>query len=94
MGAIPTEASTFFDSTRRWSNSKTSVFQTENAGAAPYLDEIERTLKFSTTGSVAGIFVESVQGYGGIIRMPRGYMSGAAERVRAAGGLYIADEAF
>ena len=64
----------------------------ENAGAAPYLDEIERTLQFATTGRVAGIFVESVQGYGGIIKMPAGYMSGAAERVRAAGGLYIADE--
>ena len=46
----------------------------------------------STTGRVAGIFVESVQGYGGIVEMPKGYMSGAAERVRAAGGLYVADE--
>ena len=33
-----------------------------------------------------------MQGYGGIIEMPKGYMSGAAERIRAAGGLYIADE--
>jgi alanine-glyoxylate transaminase/(R)-3-amino-2-methylpropionate-pyruvate transaminase len=41
---------------------------------------------------VAGIFVESVQGYGGIVEMPKGYMAGAAERVRAAGGLYVADE--
>ncbi len=64
----------------------------ENAGAAPYLDEIERTIHTATPGRVAGIFVESVQGYGGIIEMPPGYMSGAAERVRAAGGLYIADE--
>ena len=64
----------------------------ENAGAAPYLDEIERTIHAATTGKVAGIFVESVQGYGGIVEMPPGYMTGAAERVRAAGGLYIADE--
>ncbi|WP_166418278.1 aspartate aminotransferase family protein [Cochlodiniinecator piscidefendens] len=64
----------------------------EQAGAAPYLDEIDRTIGSATTGQVAGIFVESVQGYGGIIEMPAGYMSGAAERVRAAGGLYIADE--
>ena len=61
-------------------------------GAEPYLDEIERVIATSTTGKVAGIFVESVQGYGGIVEMPRGYMSGAAERVRAAGGLYVADE--
>lgn len=64
----------------------------EDAGAAPYLDEIERALKFESSGRVAGIIVESVQGYGGIIAMPPDYMSGAAERVRAAGGLYIADE--
>ncbi len=64
----------------------------ENAGAAPYLNEIEQALTFETSGRVAGIIVESVQGYGGIIEMPPGYMSGAAERVRAAGGLYIADE--
>lgn len=61
-------------------------------GVEPYLDEIERTIGCATTGQVAGIFVESVQGYGGIVEMPAGYMSGAAERVRAAGGLYIADE--
>jgi alanine-glyoxylate transaminase/(R)-3-amino-2-methylpropionate-pyruvate transaminase len=64
----------------------------QGAGAAPYLDEIERVIGSATTGRIAGILVESVQGYGGIIEMPAGYMSGAAERVRAAGGLYIADE--
>lgn len=62
------------------------------AGAQPYLDEIDRVIVSATAGQVAGILVESVQGYGGIIEMPPGYMSGAAERVRAAGGLYIADE--
>ncbi len=61
-------------------------------GTQPYLEEIDRTIASATSGQVAGIFVESVQGYGGIIAMPPGYMSGAADRVRAAGGLYIADE--
>ena len=61
-------------------------------GTQPYLDEIERTISSATNGHLAGMIVESVQGYGGIIQMPPGYMSGAAERVRAAGGLYIADE--
>nr|WP_217351695.1 aspartate aminotransferase family protein [Ruegeria sp. HKCCD8929] len=64
----------------------------ENAGAGPYLDEIDRTIHAATSGQVAGIIIESVQGYGGIIEMPKGYMSGAAERVRARGGLLIADE--
>ena len=61
-------------------------------GTQPYLDEIDRTIATATTGKLAGMIVESVQGYGGIVEMPQGYMSGAAERVRAAGGLYIADE--
>lgn len=61
-------------------------------GTEPYLEEIDRTIASATSGKVAGMLVESVQGYGGIIEMPPGYMSGAAERVRAAGGLYIADE--
>ncbi|MEM9043605.1 MAG: aspartate aminotransferase family protein [Pseudomonadota bacterium] len=62
------------------------------AGTEPYLDEIDRTIATATSGRVAGIFIESIQGYGGIIEMPPGYLTGAAERVRAAGGLYIADE--
>ncbi|MFZ1467859.1 MAG: aspartate aminotransferase family protein [Paracoccaceae bacterium] len=61
-------------------------------GTDPYLDEIDRTIQTATTGRVAGMIIESVQGYGGIIEMPPGYLKGAAERVRAAGGLYIADE--
>ncbi|KAG1700433.1 Alanine--glyoxylate aminotransferase 2 1, mitochondrial [Nymphon striatum] len=36
----------------------------------PYLDEIESTIASATTGKIAGMFVESVQGYGGIIEMP------------------------
>lgn len=64
----------------------------ENAGAAPYLDEIERTIATATCGRIAGMLVEPVQGYGGVVEMPPGYMAGAAERVRAAGGLFIADE--
>lgn len=60
--------------------------------ALPYLDEIERVIQSATTGRVAGMVIESVQGYGGVVPMPEGYLSGAAERVRAAGGVYIADE--
>jgi len=62
------------------------------ATTQPYLDEIDRTIQTATTGRIAGMFIEPVQGYGGIIAMPPGYLSGAAERVRAAGGLYIVDE--
>jgi len=61
-------------------------------GVDPYLDDIERTIQTSTTGNLAGIIIEPVQGYGGIVEMPVGYISGAAERVRARGGLLIIDE--
>ena len=61
-------------------------------GTEPYLDEIDRVIASATSGRVAGMLVESVQGYGGIIEMPPGYMSGAAARVRSVGGLYIVDE--
>lgn len=62
------------------------------AGAQPYLDELDRVICCTTSGRLAGMFIEPVQGYGGIVVMPDGYIKGAAERVRAAGGLLIVDE--
>jgi alanine-glyoxylate transaminase/(R)-3-amino-2-methylpropionate-pyruvate transaminase len=61
-------------------------------GTDPYLDEIDRTISYTTSGALAAMFIEPVQGYGGIIQMPPGYLKGAAEKVRAAGGLLIMDE--
>lgn len=61
-------------------------------GTDPYLDEIDRSIAYSTCGKLAAMLIEPVQGYGGIIPMPPGYMKGAAERVRAADGLLIVDE--
>ena len=60
--------------------------------AGPYLDELDRTLHTNTCGAVAGLIAEPIQGYGGIVELPQGYLRGAAERVRAAGGLLIVDE--
>ena len=57
-----------------------------------YLDALDQTIKSGTSGKLAGMIIEPVQGYGGIIQMPAGYMKGAFERVRACGGLAIADE--
>lgn len=62
------------------------------AGVDPYLDEIDRTIATATSGRLAGMIVEPLQGYGGIVAMPPGYIKGAFERVRAAGGLGIIDE--
>ncbi len=57
-----------------------------------YLDEIDRTITHSTSGHLAGMIIEPVQGYGGIVEMLPGYIKGAAERVRAKGGVLVVDE--
>ncbi|MGJ8624612.1 MAG: aspartate aminotransferase family protein [Yoonia sp.] len=62
------------------------------AGTTPYLNAIDDTIASQTSGELAAMIIESVQGYGGIIQMPEGYLKGAAEKVRAAGGLLILDE--
>ena len=61
-------------------------------GVTPYLEEVERTIQAATSGRLAGMIIEPLQGYGGVVPMPTGYMAGAFERVRAAGGLAIVDE--
>ena len=57
-----------------------------------YLDDLRRVIDSSTSGAVAGMLVEPIQGYGGVIPMPPGYLRHAAEIVRAAGGLLVVDE--
>ena len=61
-------------------------------GAEAYLDEIDRTITGATSGKLAGMVIEPVQGYGGIVEMPEGYIAGAAEKVREHGGLLVIDE--
>lgn len=62
------------------------------ADTQAYLDEIERTIQFATPGKLAGLLVEPIQGYGGIVELPPGYLKAAAQKVRAAGGVLIVDE--
>ncbi|MCG6888185.1 MAG: aspartate aminotransferase family protein [Gammaproteobacteria bacterium] len=58
----------------------------------PYLDDLDASIHYATSGRLAGMLLEPIQGYGGIIPLPEGYISGALERVHAAGGLLIVDE--
>ena len=62
------------------------------ADSDAYLAEIDRTIDFATSGKLAGFLFEPIQGYGGIVEVPDGYLKGAAERVRARGGIMISDE--
>jgi len=57
-----------------------------------YLDDMDRAIKTSTCGALAGMIIEPVQGYGGIVPMLDGYIQGAFERIRAAGGVAVIDE--
>ncbi len=57
-----------------------------------YLDDLERTIGTATSGRLAGIIIEPVQGYAGIVPIADGYIKGAFARVRAAGGVCVVDE--
>lgn len=52
------------------------------------LDVIER----ASSGSIAAFIAEPIQGVGGVIEMPPGYLQETYKHVRNAGGLCIADE--
>ena len=62
-----------------------------NAGNK-YAADIQSLVNFATSGRVAGFIAESIQGVGGTIVFPDGYLKKAYEIVRAAGGVCIADE--
>ncbi|XP_046993138.1 alanine--glyoxylate aminotransferase 2, mitochondrial-like isoform X1 [Schistocerca americana] len=58
-----------------------------------YYDQLEAIFKYSLPrGQVAGLFAEAVQGLGGIVQFPKGYLKRAYELVRINGGVCIADE--
>ena len=58
-----------------------------------YYKQLEQVFKFSLPrGKVAAMFAESIQGVGGTVQFPRGYLKKAAELVRANHGLFVSDE--
>ncbi len=57
-----------------------------------YIEEIDRTIISSTPGKIAGFIAEPIQGFGGVVPQPKGYLKKAFERVRAAGGVCMVDE--
>lgn len=59
---------------------------------AKYAAEIKDLIKFATPGRVAAFFAESIQGVGGSVVYPDGFLKNAYEHIHEAGGLCIADE--
>lgn len=57
-----------------------------------YAADIKDLIQYATPGKVAGFFAESIQGVGGVVVFPDGYLQEAYRIVRGAGGVCIADE--
>jgi len=57
-----------------------------------YAADVLSVIRHATSGKVAGFIAEPMQGVGGVVEMPPGYLKAVYEHVRAAGGLCIADE--
>ncbi len=57
-----------------------------------YAGDVRDLIQFGTSGQIAGFIAESIQGVGGSVVFPDGYLKHAYEHVRAAGGVCIADE--
>ncbi len=62
------------------------------AALQPYLDEIDHSIGASTPGQIAAFIAEPIQGFGGVMPLLPGYLAGAFQRTRAAGGICILDE--
>ena len=61
--------------------------------ADSYAAEIKDILDHSISSKrMAGFFAESIQGVGGIVQFPRGFLKQVYEMVRSRGGLCVADE--
>jgi alanine-glyoxylate transaminase/(R)-3-amino-2-methylpropionate-pyruvate transaminase len=57
-----------------------------------YAGDIKQLIDFATSGQIAGFIAESIQGVGGVVVFPEGYLDHVYRHVRAAGGVCIADE--
>ena len=57
-----------------------------------YAADVKEVIDYATPGKVAGFIAESIQGVGGFVEFPQGYLKHTYEHIRAAGGVCIADE--
>ena len=57
-----------------------------------YADDVKQVIDYTTPGKVAAFIAESIQGVGGFVVFPDGYLQHTYAHVRAAGGVCIADE--
>lgn len=55
-------------------------------------EDVKELISTTTTGSIAGILIEPIQGVGGFITPPKEYFKIIAEIIREHGGIFISDE--
>lgn len=55
-------------------------------------EDVDELIRTTTTGEIAGMMVEPIQGVGGFITPPKEYFTVVAEIVRKYGGVFISDE--
>lgn len=55
-------------------------------------DDVEETIRTSTSGEIAGAIIEPIQGVGGFIVPPKEYFPRVHAIVKKYGGIYISDE--
>ncbi len=60
--------------------------------ANKYAWDVKNLIEAATPGKVAGFIAETIQGVGGAVELPPGYLKAVYGHVRAAGGVCIADE--
>jgi alanine-glyoxylate transaminase/(R)-3-amino-2-methylpropionate-pyruvate transaminase len=69
------------------------LFGRDHADAGKkYAADVKNLIDYATPGQIAGFIAESIQGVGGCVVFPDGYLKHAYEHVHAAGGVCIADE--
>ena len=59
---------------------------------AKYAADIKNLIQHATPGRIAGFFAEAIQGVGGSVVYPDGYLKHAYAHIREAGGVCISDE--
>ena len=57
-----------------------------------YANEVKNLIQYATSGKIAGFIAESIQGVGGAVVYPEGYLKKVLDFVHEADGLFIADE--
>ena len=68
------------------------VYAGDPEAGRKYGDDVQNLIQFGTSGRIAAFFAESIQGVGGAVVFPDGYLKTAYAHARAAGGLCVADE--